>query len=233
MRRNVSGYAFAESIELIYGRSEFLGIYFGAIVGGSLLSLFVHRHHVYQAYGASGGVCGIIFAYMLLFPGSSIRMFYLPFGIPAWLYAIGFIFFSFFGMKANNLGNIGHDAHLGGAIIGLLVAAGLHPEAVRQNLAIFLIVFISGVLVLIYLWRNPILLPLSAIFRTPFAKKKNPLAALPNHKRENLEMDAILDKIAQKGIHSLTKDERAMLDRMSGKYQRRDDSKNPESGLAI
>jgi membrane associated rhomboid family serine protease len=229
----LSLYAFAEAIELFYGKSEFLGIYFGAIIGGSLLSLYVHRHHVYQAYGASGGVCGVVFAYMLLFPDGRIRMFYLPFGIPAWLYAIGFILYSFFGMKENNRGNIGHDAHLGGAIIGLLIAAGLHPDAVRNNLTIFLIVFISALLLLIYLWRNPIFLPLSAVLRAPFAKKKSTLAALPNHKRENLEMDAILDKIAQKGIHSLTRDEKAMLDRMSGKYKRRADSKKPESGLAI
>lgn len=229
----LSLYAFAEPIELLFGRSEFLGIYFGAIVGGSLLSLFVHRHHVYQAYGASGGVCGVIFAHMLLFPGGSIRMFYLPLNIPTWLYAIGFILFSFYGMKSNNLGNIGHDAHLGGAIIGLLIAAGLHPEAVRYNLTIFLIVFISGLLVLIYLWCNPNLLPISARFRFPFPKRKNKLDALPNHERENLEMDAILDKIAEKGIHSLTKEEKAALDRMSGKYRRRGDSKRPESGLAI
>jgi len=229
----LSLYAFAESIELFYGRGEFLGIYCGSIIGGSLLSLYVHRHHVYQAYGASGGVCGVMFAYMLLFPGGSIRMFFLPFGIPAWLYAIGFVLYSFYGMKENNCGNIGHDAHLGGAIIGLLIAAGLHPEEVRNNLTVFLIVFISAVLLLIYLWRNPVLLPLSAIFRVPFAKKKNNPASMPTHRRDTVEMDAILDKIAQKGIHSLSKDEKALLDRMSGKYQRRADSKKPQSGLAI
>jgi hypothetical protein len=157
----------------------------------------------------------------------------LPFSFPAWLYAIGFVIYSFYGMKENNRGNIGHDAHLGGAIIGLLIAAGLHPEEVRNNLTIFLIVFISAVLLLIYLWRNPMFLPLSAVLRAPFLKKKTSLAALPKHKRDNLEMDAILDKIAQKGIDSLSTDEKAMLDRMSGKYQRRADSKKPESGLAI
>jgi Family of unknown function (DUF6576) len=174
-----------------------------------------------------------MFAYMLLFPHGKIQMLYLPVGIPAWIYAIGFILFSFYGMKQNNRGNVGHDAHLGGAIIGLLIAAGIHPEEVRNNLTVFLIVFISAVLLLIYLWRNPMFLPLSAVFRAPFTKKKSRLATIPQHKRETLEMDAILDKIAQKGIQSLTKDEKAMLDRMSGKYQRRDDSKKPESGLAI
>jgi membrane associated rhomboid family serine protease len=225
-------YMFAQLIELFYGRAELLGIYLGAIVGGSLLSLYVHRHHIYQAYGASGGVCGVIFAYLLLFPGGSVRMLYLPVGIPAWIYAICYITFSFFGMKQNNRGNIGHDAHLGGAIIGFLIAAGLHPELARDNLKIFLIVFLSAVLLLIYLWRNPMFLPLSAVF-APFSKKKASPADLAQHKRENLEMDAILDKIARKGIHSLTSNEKAMLDRMSGKYQRRADSKKPESGLAI
>jgi membrane associated rhomboid family serine protease len=229
----LSLYVFAERIELFYGRAEFLGIYFGSIVGASMLSLYVHRHHFYQAYGASGGVCGVIFASMLLFPGERIRMLYLPFSIPAWLFAIGYIIYSFYGMKQNNRGNVGHDAHLGGAIIGLLIAAGLHPEEVRNNLTVFLIVFISAVLLLIYLWRNPMFLPLSAVFRAPFRKKKSSLATMPKHKRETLEMDAVLDKIAKKGIQSLTKDEKAMLDRMSGKYQRRADSKKPESGLAI
>jgi len=227
----LSLYAFAVPIELYYGRSEFLMIYFGSIVGGDLLSLYIHRYHVYQSYGASGGVCGIIFAYMMLFPGGDMRMFFLPFGIPAWLYAIGFILYSFYGMKTG-LGNIGHDAHLGGAIIGLLIAAGLHPEDVRHNPTVFLIVLVSALLLLIYLWRNPMLLE-APVFRIPFTKKKSNVATLPKHKRETLEMDAILDKIAKKGIHSLTRDERAMLDRMSGKYQRRADSKKPESGLAL
>jgi hypothetical protein len=160
-------------------------------------------------------------------------MFFLPFGIPAWLYAIGFIIYSFWGMKENNRGNIGHDAHLGGAIVGLLIAAGLHPEAVRANPKIFLIVFVPAVLLMIYLWRNPMFLPLSTIVRAPFTSKKSRLAALPKHKRESLEMDAILEKISQKGIDSLTSEEKALLDQMSGKYRRRAESDKPESGLAI
>lgn len=226
-------YAFGRWIESYYGRGEFLVIYFGSIVGGSLLSLYLHRHHVYRAYGASGGVCGVIFAYMLLFPGSKLRMFYLPFGIPAWLYAIGFIIYSFYGMKENNRGNVGHDAHLGGAILGLLIAAGLRPEAVRDNPRIFFIVFVPAVLLALYLWRNPMFRPLAAIIRAPFATKKSRLAALPKYKRENLEMDAILDKISKKGINSLTSEEKALLDQVSNKYRRRSDSKKPESGMAI
>src|SRR5437773_12317858 len=114
---------FGRGVESAVGSAQFLLIYFGAIVGGNLLSLYVHRHHEYRAYGASGGVCGILFAYILLFPGASISSFLLPVAVPGWLYVIVFMAGSFMAMKDNNRGNIGHDAHLGRAIVGLLVAA--------------------------------------------------------------------------------------------------------------
>src|ERR1051326_6728705 len=133
-------YLFGRGVEMWFGFAQFLLIYFAAVIGGNLLSLFVHRHHDYRAYGASGGVCGIIFASILFNPHGSISFLYIPIAIPNWLYAIGFLLTSFYGMKEHNRGNIGHDAHLGGAIIGFLLTAALSPEHVRQNLEIFLIV---------------------------------------------------------------------------------------------
>src|SRR5882762_4294217 len=108
----LSLFLFGNAVELAAGKTQFLAIYFGAVVGGNLLSLYVHRHHEYRAYGASGGVCGIIFAYILLFPGASISQFLMPLAIPGWLYAIGFMVASFLAMKAHR-DNVGHDAHLG------------------------------------------------------------------------------------------------------------------------
>src|SRR5262245_51565344 len=81
-------YLFGSVIEFSYGAVQLILIYFGAIVGGSLLSLLVHRHHDYRAYGASGGTCGLVFAYILLFPGGYVRMFYLPIAVPGWAYAL-------------------------------------------------------------------------------------------------------------------------------------------------
>ncbi len=52
---------------------------------------------IYQGYGASGGVCGVVFAYLLLFPGAGIAM-YLVVPIPGWLYAVGFRVGSFVAM---------------------------------------------------------------------------------------------------------------------------------------
>jgi membrane associated rhomboid family serine protease len=226
----VSLYLFGPILEWSLGRTYFLLIYFGSVIGGNLLSLYVHRHHDYRAYGASGGVCGIIFAYLLLFPGAGI-MVYLAVPIPGWLYAIGFIVGSFVAMKKAK-DNIGHDAHLGGAIVGLLIAAALRPELALYNWKFFLLVFVPTVLLLVYLWLNPLFLPVPPLFGRPFrARRKRP--ALPRHKLEALEVDAILDKIRRTGADSVTAEEKAVLEAVSEKLRRREESRKPESGLAI
>jgi membrane associated rhomboid family serine protease len=223
-------FLFGSPVELRFGPATLLLIYFGAVLGGSLLSLWVHRHHHYFAYGASGGVCGVLFAYILLFPGAAIYA-YVPIPIPGWLYAIGYLLLSFYGLKENR-GNIGHDAHLGGAIIGFLIAAGLYTDAVRANTGIFWAVLGISVALLIYLWLNPMFLPVSAFLRAakPWQKRSS---TLPKHRREAMNVDAILEKISRKGVESLSEDERAVLDQVSTKYRRRSDSKKPESGLTL
>jgi membrane associated rhomboid family serine protease len=228
----ISLYFFAGPLENMFGARDFLMIYLGAIIGGDLLSLYVHRHHDYRAYGASGGVCGVIFAYLLLFPGASIQQFGLP-AIPGWLYAIGFMVSSFIAMKADK-GNIGHDAHLGGAIIGLLVAAALHPWYAQTNWKLFTIVLSAAILLLIYLWMNPLFLSMRA-FTGPHLRRRTRWrsANIPSHKREALQIDAILEKINKTGMDSLSVVERELLLTASAKFQSRAESKKPESGLAI
>src|SRR5258708_1351195 len=225
----LSLYLLGRYVEISFGAGHFLMIYFGAIVGGNVLSLYVHRHHEYRAYGASGGVCGIIFAYILLFPGAGIYPFMLPFAIPAWLYAIGYIAFSFYGMKEHNRGNIGHDAHLGGAILGLLIAAALYPESVRYNALVFLIVLVSALALLVYLWLNPLFLPAASFAGQGSYFRR--LRFTPRKGREpDFDIDTILDKIATGGLESLPPHERTFLESTSQKYRRRANSQKPESG---
>ncbi|MGD0812512.1 MAG: rhomboid family intramembrane serine protease [Verrucomicrobiota bacterium] len=132
----VTLYLFGSLIEFRCGAGQFLVIYFAGLIGGDLLSLVVHRYHDYRAYGASGGVCGIIYAFIFLFPGSAINIVFIPVHIPSWLYAIGFLAGSFYGMKTH-MGNVGHDAHLGGALVGMFTAALLYPEMVRYSPKLF------------------------------------------------------------------------------------------------
>src|SRR5436190_20457542 len=50
----LSLFFFASTIELEYRPVQFLFIYAVSILGGSLLSLWLHRNHIYLALGASG-----------------------------------------------------------------------------------------------------------------------------------------------------------------------------------
>jgi membrane associated rhomboid family serine protease len=229
----LSLYFFGGAVEYALGRPLFLLVYFGAIVGGSLLSLYVHRHHEYRAYGASGGVCGILFAYILLFPGASIYAFPLPVPIPAWLYAALYLTYSFWGMKTGR-GNVGHDAHLGGAIVGLLLAAAFEPAAVQRNLLVFLLVLGVALLVLLYLWFNPLFLPLKALLSGGAKLPRRRSAPTPLRPRaEQVKVDELLEKISREGLHSLTDAERALLEDVSAKHRRRGESHKPQSDLVL
>ena len=225
----LSLYLFGRQIELMLGAQRFLLIYFAAVLGGSVLSLVIHRQHEYRAYGASGGVCGLIFSDIFLFPGGDIRMFLVPVGIPSWLYAILFFVGSFVALKRQS-DNVGHDAHLGGAIIGLWTTAALEPWIVRLQPKLFIIISGLSALLFLYLAKNPLFLSLWN-FLPERRQWKSQRDERPRYRREEQQLDAILEKISESGIHSLNDKEKGLLESLSRKYQRRNESKKPESGL--
>ncbi|MDB6065859.1 MAG: Rhomboid family protein [Pedosphaera sp.] len=203
-------YSFGRNIEFVWGWSSFLFIYFASIIGGGLLALFLHRNHEYRAYGASGGVCGVIFASIFLFPGGGVSMFMMPFSIPSWLYAILFLAGSFYGIKRAS-DNIGHDAHLGGAIIGLLTTTLLYPEIIKYNPKLYAAVMTISVALLIYLIRNPMFLPLNSYIGSSRQQRQPAPAPALSREEEEERVNAVLEKVSVSGIQSLTKAEHGML----------------------
>lgn len=112
----------------------FIIIYIVSLVFGSLLSFYFHKdEYHYSAVGASGAVTGVLYAAILLNPGMNLYMYFIPIPIPAYLFGIGYLLYSIYGMK-NKVGNIGHDAHFGGAIGGFLTALILAPWLFQTNL---------------------------------------------------------------------------------------------------
>jgi len=209
-------YMFSSSLELRMGPSSFLTLYFASLVGGNLLSLVIHRNHGdYSAVGASGAVCGIIFASIALFPGMRIGFFYLPFSIPAWIYGLLYVLYSIYGIRSKR-DNIGHEAHLGGALIGMLVAVCIVPEAIAENYPTILSILLPGALaVYLIITRPHMLLVDNQYFKTHVGDYDIDDRYNLNKMDRQQEIDFLLEKIHKKGMKSLTKKERDTLERYS------------------
>ncbi len=127
-------YFFADYLIYSIGAMAFISIYLLSLIGGNLLTLFYHKkEYSYSAVGASGAVSGVLFSFILLFPMEKIYIMFIPIGIPAYIVGVAYLAYTIFGMK-RQLGNIGHSAHLGGAITGLLLMVLFHPELVQTRI---------------------------------------------------------------------------------------------------
>ncbi len=109
------------------GRAAFLFIYTFSLVAGSLYPLIKYRRSPeYGAVGASGAISGVVFAFCLYDPLATLRVFYaIP--MPAFLYAILYVIYSVYSMR-NRHDNIGHEAHLGGAVGGIIATLLAAPQ---------------------------------------------------------------------------------------------------------
>ncbi|MDR2949404.1 MAG: rhomboid family intramembrane serine protease [Dysgonomonas sp.] len=144
-------YFFSDVIIYAFGIWIYLVIYFFSIAGGGLLSLFIHRkEYYYSAIGASGGVVGILFAAIAVFPEMPLRFFFIPIDIPGWIFGVGYLAFSIYGML-KSVGNIGHDAHMGGAVVGIVVALIYTPFDLLKSNALYIGIMILPLIVLAFL----------------------------------------------------------------------------------
>lgn len=212
----ISFYAFSGMLEESLGGVNFLLVYFGSLLGGNLFSLYIHRNHGdYSAVGASGAVSGVIFASIALFPGMELSLILIPIGIPSWLFALAFVAISIRGIRSQR-DNIGHDAHLGGGLIGVLIAIILFPHVLTTNLLpIALVVIPSVVFIYLILKRPNILILSTSQSKSKFFSKDDQYNSQKKAKEEDI--DAILDKISEKGFDSLSKKEKDILDKYSGR----------------
>ena len=144
-----SFWSFANFLIQEFSTINFLLIYFGSMVIGSVLTYYIHKEEpYYSAIGASGAVMGIIYCAILLYPENSILLFgALP--IPGYIFAFLYLAYSIYGMKGK-YDNIGHTAHLGGAVGGLLFTLLLMPSLFETRL-LFIGILLVPIIVLIYL----------------------------------------------------------------------------------
>lgn len=137
-------YFFANIVIYNVGSVKFLLIYIVSLIAGGLLSLYFHKdEYHYSAVGASGAVTGVLYAAILLEPNMQIN-----FIIPGWLFGIGYLLYSIYGMK-KRIGNIGHDAHFGGAIGGYVTTLIFVPVLFQINLTMVIVLAMPIILLFV------------------------------------------------------------------------------------
>ena len=148
-------YFFAPVVIGFLGMWTFILVYFVSLVAGSLLTLFFHKDdYWYRAIGASGAVTGILYSSILLAPDMMLSLyFFIP--IPAYVFGIGYLLYSIYGMKAKN-DNIGHVAHFGGAIGGYAITLSREPHMIYDNTLMVILLLVPIVILFVMAKTNKI-----------------------------------------------------------------------------
>lgn len=126
-------YIFSDAVVGSLGVLNFLAIYLGSLLIGNLFSLAYHKENLYySAVGASGAVSGVVYSAVMLYPNMKLILFPVPIPLPGYVFGVGYLLYSIYAMK-KQLGNVGHSAHLGGAIGGFVLTLLLYPQLLMEN----------------------------------------------------------------------------------------------------
>jgi len=122
-------YFFAFPLERYIGTVMFLVLYFFGLVASDGWTYFKHRDNPeYATLGASGAIAAVLFAYIVYFPTTTLMILPIPVPIPAPLFAVGYLAYEYWAGK-RQMGRINHDAHLCGALSGVVFVAVTDPSA--------------------------------------------------------------------------------------------------------
>lgn len=135
----MSLFFFGPTVELFFkirypemGPYIYLLFYITAIIASSIYGFFKNRNNQrYLALGASGAISAVIFASIIFNPNSKIYIFFIPLGIPAYIFGPIYLFISGFLAKKGG-GGIAHDAHFFGALYGVIFTIFAFPGAISD-----------------------------------------------------------------------------------------------------
>ena len=130
----LSYYFFAFDLERVLGHWQFGLLYIVSLILSDLPTVYKHKNDDwYHSLGASGAVSAVIFSAILFNPLNGMMILPLPFPIPAVLFGALYLVYCNYASKYSR-DNINHDAHLFGALSGLLITITLNPHIVNSFL---------------------------------------------------------------------------------------------------
>lgn len=134
---SITFWFFGIPLERQIGTRAFLALYFTGLAASQLGTWFKHRDNPdYATLGASGAISAVLFASIVYNPSQSIFILPIPFPIPAPLFAVGYLAYTWWSAKQAR-GRINHDAHFAGALAGLAFVALVHPGAYDRLFSMF------------------------------------------------------------------------------------------------
>ncbi len=128
---------FGRNVEVIFqyispgfGTILFIVFYLTAIVASDLPTIRKNKENPhYFSLGASGGVSAVVFCWILFFPLETIYVYFIP--LPGFILGFLYIIYSYYQSK-NADSHINHDAHLFGAVYGILFTVIAYPRVLPQ-----------------------------------------------------------------------------------------------------
>ncbi|MGB1448424.1 MAG: rhomboid family intramembrane serine protease [Flavobacteriaceae bacterium] len=136
------------------GVINFILLYLISLLTGNILALYYHRKNpYYTAVGASGAIMGIVYSSILMFPEMKLALLLFPIPMPAYVFGVGYLIYTLFGMKSQNDG-IGHTAHFGGAIGGILCTLIFDPFVFEKSFYTLLLMITVTVIAGFFLFKR-------------------------------------------------------------------------------
>jgi membrane associated rhomboid family serine protease len=132
-------HSFGRHVEHLFGQLSlaptwltFGGLYVGGAIVAAIPAYVKHGSHSgYRSVGASGAVSAVIFAMVLLLPMAPLRILLVPIDLPAFVFGLLYLVYAW-AMDRRGGDHVAHDAHLHGALFGLVFTAVLEPQSVLQ-----------------------------------------------------------------------------------------------------
>ncbi|HOV91878.1 MAG TPA: rhomboid family intramembrane serine protease [Candidatus Kapabacteria bacterium] len=126
----ITFYFFAFQLEKTIGSLNFFILYFASMIVSDIPSIIQYRDDPeYASLGASGAISGIVFSMILFYPFSGLYVFPIPFPLPAFVFGILYLIWSYYSAKHSE-DIINHSAHFWGAIAGIITTIILEPRSI-------------------------------------------------------------------------------------------------------
>lgn len=130
----ITFYSFAFTLERVIGTARFISLYLCGLLASGIGTCIKHRDEPnYASLGASGAILAVLFASIIYFPRSRLLLLPIPIPIPAPLFAVLYLAWSYYSSR-NSKDRINHDAHIAGALTGIVFVVLTDPQSFRALL---------------------------------------------------------------------------------------------------